>query len=243
MSGVVKTAMVLAAGLGKRMRPLTNDIPKPLVKLAGRALIDLVLLRLAGAGVTRAIINGHYKADVLFQHLSGWSRPEILFSDESDCLLDTGGGVVRALPLIGDDPFFVHNSDSVWIEENGSNLERMNTAWDPERMDCLMLLGEANASLGYSGAGDFAMAGDGLLSRAAQGQSVPFVFAGVSIIHPRLFEGMEEAPFSLNRVWDLAISRGRLFGMRLDGVWMHVGSPSALIEAEQLMSEHTLGQG
>ncbi len=228
-----KAAMVLAGGYGKRMMPLTKNIPKPMVQLKGRALIDHVLDRIAAAGVKKAVVNVHYCADKLEAHVNKRDQPEIVISDERQELLDTGGGVVRALPLLGDEPFLIHNSDSVWIEGVGSNLERMFSAWDPETMDSLMLLASAATSLGYEGSGDFAMDKDGRLSRRGERQMVPFVFTGVSIAHPRLFEGAPQGVYSLNRLWDAAIDNGRLFGIRLDGLWMHVGTPEALVEAER----------
>jgi MurNAc alpha-1-phosphate uridylyltransferase len=228
-----KAAMVLGGGLGKRMLPLTKDIPKPLVRLKGRPLIDHVLDRIADAGVARAVVNVHYCADVFEAHLRQRRKPQVLISDERALLLDTGGGVTHALPLLGSEPFLIHNSDSVWIEGVGSNLERLFAAWDPERMDSLMLLASAATSLGYEGQGDFGMGTDGRLTRRGERQMAPFVFTGVSIAHPRMFVGAPQGVFSINRLWDDAIEKGRLFGVRLDGLWMHVGTPEALIEAER----------
>ena len=228
-----QSAMVLAGGFGKRMLPLTKDKPKPMVELKGRPLVDHVLDRLAAAGVARAVVNVHYCADKLEAHVRRRTRPEILISDERQQLLDTGGGVVKALPMLGAEPFLIHNSDSVWIEGVGSNLERLFAVWDPDAMDSLMLLATAATSLGYDGPGDFVMGKDGRLSRRGEREMAPFVFAGVSIAHPRMFEGAPEGPFSMNRLWDRAIDSGRLFGIRLDGLWMHVGTPEALSEAER----------
>lgn len=233
MSAKITTAMVLAAGLGTRMRPLTDQMPKPLVPLKGKPLIDHVLDRLADAGITRAIINVHYMADRLEAHLARRTSPKIEISDERGILLETGGGVVRALPRLGADPFIIHNSDSVWIEGMGQNIARLIDAWDPDRMDSLMLLALGATSLGYEGHGDFAMDASGKLARRREGCEVPFVFTGVSIAHPRLFEGAPEGAFSLNRPWNAAIERGRLYGIRMDGLWMHVGTPQSVIEAEQ----------
>ncbi len=230
------TAMVLAAGLGKRMRPLTDVVPKPMVRLGGRTLIDHVLDRLAAAGIERAIVNVHYKADALEHHLAGRTSPEIIISNERDALLDTGGGLVRALPLLGPEPFLIHNSDSVWLEGPHANLDTLIETWDPDRMDSLLLLAASARSLGYEGPGDFSMAADGRLSRRAPGSIAPFVYAGVSIAHPRLFEGAREEFFSLNVLWNKAIARGRLYGVRLDGFWMHVGTPEALTEAESVLT-------
>ncbi|MGI9403803.1 MAG: nucleotidyltransferase family protein [Hyphomicrobium sp.] len=226
-------AMVLAAGRGVRMRPLTAQVPKPLVRLKGRALIDHVLDRLAAADVSKAVVNVRYLADALEAHLSPRKKPQVIISDERGLLLDTGGGVVRALPKLGPEPFLIHNSDSVWIEGVGANLERLIAAWDSDKMDSLMLLASATASLGYEGAGDFAMGTDGRLERRGEQQVAPFVFTGVSIAHPRMFEGAPHERFSLNQLWDTAIENGRLYGVRLDGLWMHVGTPEALKEAER----------
>lgn len=237
------TAMILAAGLGKRMRPLTDTIPKPLVRLNERALIDHVLDRLAAAGIKRVIVNVHHHADKLEAHLRTRTNPEIAISDERGVLLDTGGGVVRALPSIGDKPFLIHNSDSVWIEGVGNNLSRLLSSWDEERMDSLMLLATTPGSLGYDGHGDFHMDGDGLLMRQSGPRLAPFVFAGVSIAHPRLFEKAPEGRFSLNTLWNAAIEKRRLFGVRLDGLWMHVGTPEALAEAELKIANQHLVTG
>lgn len=236
-----RRAMVLAAGLGQRMRPLTDSIPKPLVRLQGRPLIDHVLDRLAEAGIAEAVVNVHYLAGALESHLSRRERPSVLISDERDALLDTGGGVVRALPLLGPEPFLIHNSDSVWSEGVGGNLERFFRAWDPQRMDSLMLLALASQSLGYTGRGDFLMDASGRLRRRPDDDTAPFVFAGVSIAHPRLFEDAPAGRFSLNHLWDRAIDRGRLFGMRLDGFWMHIGSPQALADAQRWFEREDVG--
>ena len=225
------TAFVLAAGMGSRMRPLTDDRPKPMVHLAGRPLVDHVLDRLAAAGVTRAVVNVHYKAAVLLDHLAHRRDPAITISDERDLLLDTGGGVVRALPLLGAEPFFIHNSDTVWIERSVSNLDCLIGAWNPAAMDSLLLLAKRERSIGYDGSGDFDLGRNGTLTRRQKGASSPYVFAGVSIAQPRLLDGSPAGPFSLNVAWDRAIAAGRLFGVVLDGLWMHVGTPQALAEA------------
>lgn len=231
------TAMVLAAGLGTRMRPITDRMPKPMVPLAGRPLLDHVLDRLADAGIGRAVVNVHYLPDQIEKHLAGRRRPRITISDERDALLDTGGGVMRALPQLGKGPFIVHNSDTVWAEGVGNNLARMLDMWDAGRMDCLMLVASASTSIGYDGRGDFAMASDGRLIRRAERQSAPFVFAGVSIMTPALMEGMpKKGAFSLNKPWDRAAEQGRLYGLRLDGVWMHIGTPGALEAAERWLA-------
>ena len=233
----IDTAMVLAAGLGKRMRPLTDTMPKPMVTLAGRPLIDHALDRLATAGIARAIVNVHYKADVLEAHLAERREqdlpPEITVSDERGVLLETGGGIVKALPLLGDKPFFICNSDTTWAETaETDNFGMLMSAWDGSRMDSLLLLAEKDRSIGYAGDGDFELAGDGRLTRRAEGTSTPYVFAGVSIAKPEMFVGAPEEPFSLNVLWDKAIAAGRLYGVVLDGWWMHVGTPEALADAD-----------
>lgn len=233
MTDKVTTAMVLAAGLGKRMRPLTDVVPKPLVRLKGKPLIDHVLDRLAAGGITRAVVNVHYLPDLIEAHVAKRTVPSIVISNERDTLLDTGGGVVRALPLLGDKPFLIHNSDSVWIDGVGSNIARLIAAFDPDRMDSLMLLANGATSLGYEGRGDFCMDSDGVLLRRDEQRESPFVFTGVSIAHPRLFENAPSGAFSLNKLWDRAIDKRRLYGLRLDGVWMHVGTPQSVEEAER----------
>ncbi len=231
---VAKTAMVLAAGYGERMRPLTLRMPKPLVPLAGRPLIGHVLDKLAAAGVETAVVNVHYLASQLEDWLGQrkGTPPTIAVSDERDALLDTGGGATRALPKLGTGPFFVHNADTVWSEGATPALTRMLSLWHPAVMDCLLLLAPLSSSTGYWGKGDFAMSPDGRLTRRGERQVVPFAFAGVSLCDQRLFEDAPEGKFSLNLLWDRALAKGRLFGVRLDGHWMHVGTPEALAEAE-----------
>jgi N-acetyl-alpha-D-muramate 1-phosphate uridylyltransferase len=228
--------MVLAAGQGERMRPLTLHMPKPLVPLAGRPLIDHVLDRLALAGVEKAVVNVNYLAGQIEAHLRNRQGarlgPPTVTSDERDLLLDTGGGVMKALPQVGPGPFFVHNADTVWRESVGSALAAMLRLWDTGAMDALLLLAPLVSSIGYSGRGDFAMAPDGRLTRRGEREVVPFAFAGVSLCDERLFEECPAGPFSLNLLWDRALAKGRLYGMRLDGRWMHVGTPEALLEAE-----------
>ena len=230
-----RTAMVLAAGFGERMRPLTLRMPKPLVPLAGRPLLDHVLDRLAAAGVTTAVVNVHYLPEQLEAHLASRNGkpPETLVSDERGVLLDTGGGAKKALPLLGRGPFFVHNADSVWSEGATPALTRMLRNWNPATMDCLLLLAPTATSIGYAAKGDFSMAPDGRLARRGN-EVVPFAFAGVSLCDERLFKDAPEGRFSLNLLWDRALSRGKLYGVRLDGRWMHVGTPDALAEAETL---------
>jgi MurNAc alpha-1-phosphate uridylyltransferase len=241
MPASVTTAIVLSAGLGTRMAPANNAVPKPLVKLGGKALIDQVLDRHVEAGVTRVVVNVHHKANLIEQHLKARRRPSVEISDEREKLLDTGGGVKKALPRLGNGPFLIHNADSVWIEGVGSNLARLMQAWDDARMDCLMMLALASHSLGYHGRGDFAFESDGRIRRRRMEQElVPFAFTGVSLAHPRLFEGSPEGAFSLNLAWDRAIAAGRAYGIRMEGTWMHVGTPDALAQAEQQLAREIL---
>lgn len=230
-------AMIMAAGLGTRMRPLTDDRPKPLVKVAGKTLIDHALDRLVAAGVTLAVVNVHYMAQMVKAHLAGRRDIEIVFSEENDALLGTGGGVVKALPHFKDEPFFIMNSDTVWVEGIGHALDRMIARWNPDTMDALLLMASMVTALGFEGPGDFNMDSDGRLSRVGELRLSPFAFPGVQIAHPRLFDAAPKGGFSTNRVWDVAIDKGRLFGIRLDGVWIHVGTPEAVTEAENFLAD------
>jgi N-acetyl-alpha-D-muramate 1-phosphate uridylyltransferase len=230
--GVPRHAMVLAAGIGVRMRPLTDRMPKPLVRVGGRALIDHVLDRLAEAGIERAVVNVHHFADQIERHLDGRQRPPVTISDERERLLDTGGGIVKSLAALGDDPFFIINADTIWIEGVRPNLERLAAAFDPATMDGLLLLAPTATSIGYEGRGDFALAADGRLRRRGEREIVPFVYAGTGILAPSLFAAAPAAPFSVTRLFDRAEAQGRLHGLRLEGLWMHVGTPAAIAEAE-----------
>ncbi len=233
-------AMIMAAGLGTRMRPLTDDRPKPLVEVAGKALIDHALDRLVAAGVSFAVVNVHYMAQMVKNHLAKRRDIEIVFSEETDALLGTGGGVVKALAHFKGEPFFVMNSDTVWVEGIGHALDRMIARWDPGAMDALLLMASMTTALGFEGAGDFNMDGDGRLKRVEELRLTPFAFPGVQICHPRLFDAAPSGSFSTNRMWDIAIKKGRLFGMRLEGVWVHVGTPEAVRDAEEFLAEQTL---
>ncbi len=235
--GAIKTAMVLAAGFGTRMRPLTDRTPKPLVKLAGRTLLDHVLDRLADAGIERAVVNVHHFADQIETHLRGRTVPQIVISDERQCILETGGGVRKALPHFRRQAFIVHNSDSVWREGARSNLKTLMGAWQPDRMAALLLLAHRNSSIGYESRGDFHMDAAGRLKRRMKGEDAAYIFAGVSILKPRLFDGIDDRAFSLNVIFDRAIAEDALFGAVLDGTWMHVGTPEALLEAESHLNE------
>src|ERR1041385_4689797 len=204
---MIDRAMVLAAGLGKRMRPLTDTLPKPLVPVAGKALIDHVLDKLADAGVTQAVVNGHYHAGQIEAHLKSRTRPRIVISDERAEILDTGGGVVKALPQLGIAPFFHMNSDTLWIEGVRPNLPRLAAQFDAARMDILLLLASTTTSIGYEGRGDFIMAPDGRLSRRAEREVAPFVYAGAAILSPAQLADAPKGAFSLNRMFDRAIDR------------------------------------
>ena len=232
----ITTAMVLAAGLGKRMRPVTDRIPKPLVKVGGRALIDHALDRLAKAGVETVVVNVHYLADQIQAHVRRRRRPIVIISDERGELLETGGGIKRALPLLGRKPFYVLNSDSLWIEGRKSNLGRMRDAWNPERMDILLLVAACAESLGYDGPGDFLMSASGRLNRRGERDAAPFAYAGVAILKPQLFDDTPDGAFSLNRLFDRAILADRLYGLPLDGQWLHVGTPEAIVAAEKRLA-------
>ena len=226
-------AIVLAAGLGTRMRPLTEARPKPLVEVCGKALIDHVLDKLRDAGVQTAVVNVHYFADELERHVKGRTAPGIAISDERGELLGTGGGVVKALPRLGGHPFLLVNADTLWIDGVESNLVRLGAAFDEQRMDVLLLLAPTATSIGYSGRGDFAMAPDGSLRRRTEREIAPFVYAGAAIFSPAVFAGAPHGEFSLTRIFDKAAEAGRLFGLRLEGVWMHVGTPEAVAAAER----------
>jgi MurNAc alpha-1-phosphate uridylyltransferase len=228
----INAAMIMGAGLGVRMRPLTDDRPKPLITVAGRTLIDHSIDRLAQAGVTKIVVNLHYKGEMLRAHLARRRDVQVIFSDESDLLLDTGGGVVKALHHFDGNPFFVLNSDSVWVEGPAAALPAMIKNWDSGSMDGLLLLADMQTAMGYEGKGDFVLKATGQVLRARDHTGATYAYPGVQIAHPRMFENAPQGPFSTNVMWDRAIAGGRLFGTVLDGVWIHVGTPDARDEAE-----------
>jgi MurNAc alpha-1-phosphate uridylyltransferase len=230
-------AMILAAGLGLRMRPLTVGLPKPLVPVAGRPLLDHVLDKLADAGVSEAVVNVHYLPDQIIAHTAARTRPRVIISDERNLVLGTGGGVVKALPLLGPAPFFHVNSDSLWIDGVRPNLARLAETFDPQRMDILLLMAPTTSSIGYGGRGDYSMLPDGALRKRREHQVVPFVYAGAAIMSPSLFAGAPAGEFSLTKMFDRANEQERLFGLRLEGVWMHVGTPDAIAAAEEAFLE------
>jgi MurNAc alpha-1-phosphate uridylyltransferase len=227
-----RRAMVLAAGLGTRMAPLTTSVPKPMVPVGGKPLVDHVLERLAVAGVELVVVNVHHMADLIEGHVAGRARPKVAISNERDGLLGTGGGVVKALPLLGDAPFFHVNSDTIWIEGPRPNLDRLASSFDPQAMDALLLLAPTATSIGYEGRGDFSMSPDGRLLKRGECEVVPFVYAGAAVLSPRMFDGAPSGAFALTKLFDRAAEAGRLHGLRLEGLWMHVGSPDAVTKAE-----------
>jgi MurNAc alpha-1-phosphate uridylyltransferase len=229
-------AIVLAAGLGTRMRPYNGQIPKPLVEIGGKSLIDYPLDRLANAGVERAVVNVHHLADAVERHLASRQRPQIVISDERAGLLGTGGGIAKALPELGDAPFFLVNSDTLWLDGVKPNFTRLAAAFDPEAMDALLLMAPTAGSIGYVGRGDFAMLADGRLRRRAEREVVPFVYAGAAILAPALFSDAPSGAFPLTLLFDRAGDKSRLFGLRLEGVWMHVGTPEAVMAAEAALA-------
>ena len=234
--GLSTTAMVLAAGLGTRMRPLTVHTPKPLIEVNGRSLIDHVLDRLQSVGIEQAVVNVHYLADLMQAHLARRTAPAIIISDERRELLNSGGGVKKALPYFSQLPFLLANSDTIWIEGARNNVERMLAQWNPQHMDGLLLLAAMTNSVGFDGAGDFSCLPDGRLRRRKEREIVPFAYAGFAILKPELFDGAPDQPFSLNRIFDRALEQDRLYGLRLDGIWMHVGTPEAIRQAEECVA-------
>jgi MurNAc alpha-1-phosphate uridylyltransferase len=227
----IRTAMVLAAGLGKRMRPLTDTLPKPLVPVAGRTLIDRVFDRLVEAGVTRAIVNLHHHRATLEKHLAGRADIEIVPSPETE-LLETGGGVLAALPLIGETPFYCINADVLWFDGPTPALKRLARIWDPARHDALLLMQSAASAQGYEGRGDYFVDPAGRARRRTGNEMAPFVYAGVQVLQPQAFAGLQPGRFSLNRVYDAAQETGRLQAMPHDGLWFHVGTPESVAETE-----------
>ena len=229
-------AMVLAAGFGTRMRPLTNTMPKPLVKVADKALLDYGFERLREAHVETAVVNGHYLADQIEAWASNVTSPRTLFSSERDTILDTGGGIARALPLLGEYPFFVLNADCFWLDGPTPALERLRAAWDDSTMDCLLLLCDPARTTGYDGRGDFVFTTDRHVIRAKdRPDAKALAYIGGYLVHLRLFTTAPQGAFSMNVLWDKAIVQGRLFGLAHDGHWLHVGTADAIKEAEDFL--------
>ncbi|WP_174293319.1 nucleotidyltransferase family protein [Sphingomonas bacterium] len=235
---VPTTAMVMAAGLGKRMRPLTATRPKPLIEVAGRPLIDHVLDRLRAAGVARAVVNVHYLPDLLTAHLLQAARGlEIIVSDERDRLLETGGGLVKARGLLGEAPFFVANADNLWVDGPVDALRLLASQWDDAAMDALLLLVPYARAHNHRGQGDFSIDRTGRLVRRPTGRVAPFVYTGVQILSPRLLADWPLEPFSTNRMWDRAIGEGRAFGAVHEGLWFDVGTPAAIAKTEARLAD------
>ncbi len=235
-----KLVFVFAAGLGTRMRPLTEKTPKPLIEVAGKPLIDHSLDRFAEDGVETAIVNVHYLADSIEAHLAARTRPRIVISDERARLLDQGGAIKKARALIGAAPFYVCNTDAFWIEGPCANLGRLAAAFDPAAMDAMLLVASTPGAVGVDWPGDFEMDPDGRLTRREPQTVAPFVYTGVGILKPELFDGVAEDVFKLAPFFWRAAEAGRLFGLRLDGLWLHVGRPETIAEAERAIAASTL---
>ena len=231
-----QTAMVLAAGLGKRMRPITDTIPKPMVPVAGKPLLDWGLDHLAEAGVRTAVVNVHYLADQIEAHLSTRNGLAFHISDEREALLESGGGIVKALPLLGSEPFFLINSDTFWLDEGEANLVRLARTFDAVSMDILLMLAAHGQATGHGDKSDFTIGPDGRLMRFAEAAGTGYIYAGAAILHPRIFNGAEPDAHSLNREFNAAIAAGRLFGMPMHGRWITVGTPDAIAPAEAVVA-------
>lgn len=239
MSNLVSdTAMVLAAGLGKRMRPLTASQPKPMVRVAGKPLIDHALDKLAEAGVARAVVNVHYYADVLEGHLAERKVPAISISDERELLLETGGGIIKAASLLPD-PFFCLNADNIWLDGPKNAFRDLSERWDPTAMDALLLLVAHKQANNYAGKGDFHMNPHGRLTRRRSGKVAPYIFTGIQLVSKRLLRDAPQGPFSTNVLWDRAITEGRLYGLAFTGRWFEVGTPAAIKPTEQALTNGT----
>jgi MurNAc alpha-1-phosphate uridylyltransferase len=233
---VSDTAMVLAAGLGKRMRPLTATQPKPLVRVAGKPLIDHALDRLEEAGVARAVVNVHYLGDALEAHVRARAAPKVTVSDEREQLLETGGGMVKALGQLPD-PFFCINSDNIWLDGPKDAFRDLSDGWDAERMDALLMLVPHRGAHNFRGKGDFHMDARGRVTRRRSGRIAPFIFTGIQLVSHRLLRDAPEGPFSTNILWDRAIAEGRLFGVAFTGQWFEVGTPTAIAPTEAVLKE------
>jgi MurNAc alpha-1-phosphate uridylyltransferase len=229
------TAMVMAAGLGKRMRPLTATQPKPMVRIAGKPLIDHVLDKLGDAGVTKAVVNVHYLPDALETHLKARKVPAVTVSDEREQLLETGGGMIKAAPQLPD-PFFCVNSDNIWLDGPRNAFADLSHAWDPDIMDCLMLVVPHSRAHNFAGKGDFHLDAVGRMSRRRSGRIAPFIWTGIQLVSKRLLRDAPEGPFSTNLLWDRAIEEGRLFGLSFTGEWFEVGTPDAIRPTQAALS-------
>lgn len=232
----IKTAMVMAAGRGTRMRPLTDDRCKALVEVGGKTLIDWTLDKLVAAGVERAVVNIHHFADRLEDHLSTRTDVQIVLSDERDLLLETGGGLVKASSQLGVEPVFVANIDALWLDGEIAELDRLAAAFDGQTMDFLLMLSPMSRNLGFDGAGDFFLGQENRLQRRGDHPSAPYAYAGIQVLHPRVLEGLAIEPFSTNRLWDTALADGRAYGQPMEAFWMHVGDPKARLAAQNRLT-------
>lgn len=233
--------MILAAGLGTRMRPLTDRMPKPMVPVGGKPMIDYALDSLHAAGVQRVVVNVHHMADRVIEHVLHRANPETIISDETDGLLDSGGGIVKALPLLGTAPFFILNADTFWLEQEGAdpaNLQKLAAAWNSETMDILVMTTGLHQIAGYDGRGDFTADETGRLRRFDKSAGSALVYPGVAVLQPAIFDDAPRGSFSLNACFDRAIARGRLYGVPADGHWLTVGTPQAIGEAEAAMRSY-----
>ena len=237
----IETAMVLAAGFGTRMRPLTEHCPKPLIEVAGRTMLDRALDRASAAGVRRAVVNLHYLGDMIRAHLAARQTPEIVFSEEMPEILETGGGIAQALPLLGDAPFYAINSDAVWA--GGNPLSALADAWNPGRMDGLLLLVPRTKAIAHAGPGDFFRDAANAPARRGTAATAPFVYTGAQILRPDAFAGAPAGPFSVNLIWDRLLASGRLGATVFGGVWADVGTPQGLVEAEAALAGLEKGPG
>jgi len=238
MIAVPKTGMVLAAGLGTRMRPISQTVPKPLIELAGQTLLDHAIDRLALAGVERVVVNVHYKPEMITERLAARRQPTIEISHEAE-LLETGGGVLKALPLL-DELFFVVNSDVLWLDGKDYALARLAGAFDDAHMDAVLLLQRTTGAIGYEGRGDYFLDSLGKPRRRAEQEIAPYIFTGVQLLHRRAFDGIADKRFSLNRVYDKADAAGRLHAIVHDGEWYHVGTPEGLAMTRARLSSHRI---
>ncbi len=238
---MTNTAMVMAAGLGTRMRPLTRDRPKPLVKVSDRALIDHSLDKLREAGIGRVVVNVHYLPDMVIEHLARHARDlDVHISDERDLLMETGGGLIKALPMLTEEPFYCINSDNIWTEDDGNSLLELAQHWDAEKMDALLLVVPKTRAFNHKGTGDFFMETDGLLARRGQSDSAPYIYTGIQLISHRLLRDPPSGPFSTNIFWSRAIEEGRLFGIEHRGEWFDIGSPEAIAPTQNKLAQDKL---
>ncbi len=234
----IDTAMVLSAGLGTRMRPITDTIPKPLVEVHGETLLDRALDALVAGGIGRSFVNVHYLADQIEAHIETRTQPQIIISDEREELLDSGGGVKKAIAGEADGPILILNGDSFWVDADQSNVERLKEAWNPGKMDLLLLLATADQATGFDGAGDFFINEQGQLTRRGAAPSAPCIYAGAIVTTIDYIGKVADEKFSLNRLFDAAIQQNRLYGLALDGLWLHVGTPASIEEAEQAIDRY-----